>query len=62
MHSSLHSQNTMSRTARILAAGSAAILLSNAAIVAQDECTTATPIVYGLNGPFTNVGATTSFA
>jgi len=52
----------MSRTARILAAGSAAILLSNAAIVAQDECTTATPIVYGLNGPFTNVGATTSFA
>jgi hypothetical protein len=33
--------------------------LSNNA-VAQDECVTATPVVDGANGPFTNVGFTTS--
>jgi hypothetical protein len=50
----------LSRSANLIAAGATALLLSNAAF-AQDDCTTATPVVNGANGPFSNVGATTSF-
>ncbi|MBK8101167.1 MAG: hypothetical protein IPK26_29145 [Planctomycetes bacterium] len=36
------------------------VLLLATAIVAQDECASALPVVDGANGSFTNVGATTS--
>jgi hypothetical protein len=45
-----------SRTIAVLAAMQFAPPLA-----AQDECTTATPVVDGTNGPFTNAGSTTSF-